>query len=146
MWAIFHRCYIASPSINSVTSIVIKDIYYHQFVLISKWPPLANTLHQKMMKQRKHLYNLARSLQTDEAWSNYRKLKNKITNSIRESHNKYQNSLFLQDGGLNHKQFWRYIKSTRKDQSGVSPLNVNGSHIYSAKDKAEALNSQFQSV
>ena len=55
-----------------------------------------------MMKQRKRLYNLPRSLQTDEAWSNYRKLNNKITNSIRESHNKYQNSLFLQDGGLMH--------------------------------------------
>ena len=53
---------------------------------------------------------------------------------------------FLQDGGLNHKQFLRYIKSTFKDQSGVAPLNVNGLHIYSTKDKAEALNSQFQSV
>ena len=53
---------------------------------------------------------------------------------------------FLQDGGLNHKQFWRYIKSTRKDQSGVTALSLDGTHIYNAKDKAEALDSQFSLV
>ena len=85
---------------------------------------------KKMMKQRKRLYKLARSLQTEEAWSNYRKLKNKITNSIRESHNNYQNNLFLQDGELNHKQFWRYIKCARKDHTGVALLNVNSTDVY----------------
>ena len=39
-----------------------------------------------------------------------------------------------------------YIKSIRKDQHGVAPLNVDGTPINNSKDKAEALNCQFQSV
>ena len=35
---------------------------------------------------------------------------------------------------------------TRKDPTGVASLNVNGKHVYNAKDKAEALNNQFKSI
>ena len=78
------------------------------------------------MNQCKHLYKQVKRLQTEEAWSNYHKIKNEITNSIRSAHCRYQNVLFANDEGINRKSFWRYIKTIRKDQFGVAPLNIDG--------------------
>ena len=54
--------------------------------------------------------------------------------------------MFTSDGEINRGKFWKYIKSIRKDQHGIAPLNVNDTVIVNSKDKAEALNCQFQSV
>ena len=101
---------------------------------------------KKQMKQRKKLYNKARRLQTEEAWHNYHSIKNNITNLIREAHSKYQNKMFSNNGGINYKKFWRYVKTIRKDTHGIAPLKVKGSLVYHSKDQAEILNKQFQSV
>ena len=101
---------------------------------------------RKLINQRKHLYKQAKRLQTEEAWSKYRKLRNEITSGIRSAHCNYQNGLFTQNEGINHKNFWKYIEHIRKDQFGVAPLNVDDTCINNSKDKAESLNKQFQSV
>ena len=44
------------------------------------------------------------------------------------------------------KIFWSYIKSFRKDNSGISPLKDKGRLFISAKDKANILNKQYMSV
>ena len=46
----------------------------------------------------------------------------------------------------NYKKFWTYIKSLHKDDTGIPPLEVNSVVITDSKQKAEALNRQFQSV
>ena len=108
-------------------------------------PWLTHTI-KRQMNLRTHLYKRAKLLQTEEAWSNYHSIRNKITSTIREAHTKYQNNLFTSDGEINREKFWKYIKSIRKDQHGIAPLNVNDTVIDNSKDKAEALNCQFQSV
>ena len=92
------------------------------------------------MNQHKYLYKQAKRLQTEEAWSNYRKLKNEITNSIRSAHCRYQNGLFADGERVNRKSFWKYIKTIRKDQFGVAPLNIDGVCVNNSKHKAESLN------
>ena len=44
------------------------------------------------------------------------------------------------------KRFWQFIKSKRKDRTGVATLKVNGTTISDSKGKADALNQQFESV
>ena len=44
------------------------------------------------------------------------------------------------------KPFWRYVKSLRRDNSGISPLKQDGRLHNDSKDKAEILNNQFKSV
>lgn len=45
------------------------------------------------------------------------------------------------------KRFWSYIKSKRQESTGVSPLINKDSYLQSdSKQKADILNSQFQSV
>ena len=89
-----------------------------------------------------HLYHKAKSLQTEKAWNDYRILKNKIANSIRNAYTKYQINLFPKDGRTNHKNFLKYIKNIHKDQHGISPLNNDdGNTVNSSKEKANKLTS-----
>ena len=46
----------------------------------------------------------------------------------------------------NSKPFWKYIKSKKQDSIGVAPLKDHGKLFNDAKDKAEILVKQFQSV
>jgi hypothetical protein len=51
-----------------------------------------------------------------------------------------------QSGGSNQKRFWSYIKTLRRDNTGVAPLKHEGKLHSFAKDKADILNQQYQSV
>ena len=45
------------------------------------------------------------------------------------------------------KKFWKYIKSRKKDNMGISPLkNESGEEVIDSKGKAEILNQQYDSV
>ena len=44
------------------------------------------------------------------------------------------------------KRFYKFIKHKKTDFNGVAPLKVDGKLVTKPKDKAEALNHQFQSV
>ena len=46
----------------------------------------------------------------------------------------------------NSKPFWRYVKSRRQDNVGVSPLKKMGQYVNDSKEKAQILVEQFQSV
>ena len=72
------------------------------------------------MRQRKSLYNTAKRLQADDAWSKYCKLKNEINKEITEAHEKYQSNLF--DNDNNNKCFWKYVKQLCKDTIGVPTI------------------------
>ena len=77
-------------------------------------------------------------------------MKSSIQCLKRRSYWNYINSIIESDENSDRpstqKRFWHYVKSLKKDASGVSPLKVNG-HLYSDnKDKANILNQQYQSV
>ena len=44
------------------------------------------------------------------------------------------------------KNFWGYIKATKKDRVGTAPLKNNNILFSDPKSKAETLNNQYQSV
>jgi len=96
------------------------------------------------MRLRKNLYNKAKRVQTAEAWSDYRKLRNEINNEIKCRHEAYQNNLF--NGENANKNFWKYIKALRKDPTGNPPFRLQNQLVTDAKEKADALNNQFYSV
>ena len=97
---------------------------------------------KRLMNSRTRLYHKAKSLQTEKAWNDYRILKNKIANSIRNAYTKYQINLFPKDGRTNHKNFLKYIKNIHKDQHGIPPLNNDdGNTVNSSKENANKLTS-----
>ena len=46
----------------------------------------------------------------------------------------------------NVKSFWRYVKSRRKENTGIQPLKVQGKVLTDDLDKAKALANQFDSI
>ena len=108
--------------------------------------PWLNSTIRKKMQRRKRLYNAAKSTGSQEAWSNYRKTRNEITKEINEAHKVYQEKLFDCDTNSGHKNFWKYIKSLRRDNAGVAPLKHGSSLTNDPHDKAKILNNQFFSV
>ena len=54
--------------------------------------------------------------------------------------------MFSDNGGINYKKFWRYVKTIQKDTHGIAPLKVENSFVYHSEGQAEVLNKQFLSV
>ena len=112
----------------------------------SKHIPWLNKSIKSKMKERKHLYDIAKKTKSIEAWKSYQRLRNRITKEIEIAHTDHQSQLFTDDSNNTCKRFWKYIKSSRKDHIGVPTLINNGKVITDSLEKAEALNNQFYSV
>jgi len=52
----------------------------------------------------------------------------------------------FEDSGTCKNRLWTYIKNRKKDHFGVAPLNDGGTTYTEAKQKAQILNKQFESV
>ena len=79
----------------------------------------------------------------------FRRLRRLIDRKIRKAHSSYIRDVIGASLKTdNTRPFWNFIKSKRREVSGVSPLNVGTCNniIAGAKDKAEAPNQQFCSV
>ena len=100
----------------------------------NRLPSITYTL-KPIMRQRKSLYNTAKHLQTDDAWSKCCKLKNEINQEIKEVH---ESNLF--DNDDNNKYFWKYVKQLCKNTIGVPTLKHNNQVITELKAKANVLN------
>ena len=102
----------------------------------------------RMTKCKQRLYNKAKQTQSRADWDMYNNARGtrpqryvKRTMSI---HVEQKLIRGLEEGST--KPFWRYIKSLRRDNSGISPLKQDGKLHNDPKDKAEILNNQFKSV
>ena len=83
----------------------------------------------------------------------FHELKTQAQKAWREAKNNYANSIFEQQedeytpsNRQPMKKFWGYIKSLKKDTSGVAPLKQDGVLVSDAKGKANILNRQYASV
>ena len=86
---------------------------------------------------------------------NYRELRSKVQRLERQNYWKYVENIIEEDPDdisranerpSKQKKFWNYIKSLRKDNSGIAPLKENGKIYADPIDKANILNRQYASV
>ena len=87
---------------------------------------------------------MAKLSQSPNRWQAYYKLKKEVSKTCRNAYNNYVSSLVV-DGHIT-KKLWTYIKSQRKENSGIPPLSHNGSVHTDSSQKAEILNNYFLSV
>ena len=109
--------------------------------------PWWNRHLQKLVRRKQRLYNKAKKKQEPTAWSKYRSSQKALHIAIRQARWDYVNTILLE--GMqndNNKPFWRYVKTQKKDNTGVAPLKRDGTLYSDNTSKAEILNSQFQSV
>jgi len=63
-----------------------------------------------------------------------------------KSHNKYVSKLLNPNNNHGNKHFWSYIKSKKKNQSGMPSLELHHQTFSDSQSKANILNDQFSSV
>ena len=79
------------------------------------------------------------------SWRAYRKICNKVNKMVQSAHEQYRTRILDTTFSGHQRQFWKYIKAMKKSTS-IPSLTVDDHTITNAKDKATALNDQFQSV
>ena len=97
-----------------------------------------------MCKKKQRLYNKAK---TENNKGNNKSFKRDTLKAIRKVrwnyiNNKLQNALEQGDSG----PFWRYIRSQKQDNVGISPLKDGGKLHTDSIKRAEILSNQFKSV
>ena len=105
-------------------------------------------LHRKKNKLFKKQKNTRKYKDTDS----YRRMKAKVQKAERQAYWQYVENL-IDVGDENceqrpgkQKRFWSYIKSLRKDNSGVAPLKENRKMHADPLDKSNILNRQYEST
>ena len=67
------------------------------------------------MRHRKHLYDVAKQSGKLEDWAAYRSMRNLVNYELECAHNAYCSKLFDDSFSGNRRQFWKYIRTRRKD-------------------------------
>ena len=103
---------------------------------------------RSMIRRQQKLFQRMRKTRNETDVRKYRECKRILQKSERQSYWSYVNNIIEvgdQDSAYQPKQkrFWSYIKSLRKDSSGIAPLKDNGRLFNSPTDKANILNHQY---
>lgn len=134
---------------SSFTNIVHKSMDAHIPSKMSsckvKLPWMTDKMRKKCNKKRKQ-YDKARRSGDFEQWDKFKETRRKIDKDLRKLRRKYISGICDTLQTNNTKPFWRFVKSIRREVFGVGPLQTMGRIVSGAKEKAEALNSQFCSV
>ncbi|MES9882305.1 MAG: reverse transcriptase family protein [Sedimenticola sp.] len=132
------------------------DTYLSQFIpkkLIrgkNQLPWITQQIRRKIRK-RDNLYKSHKRTGCNKTRQQFLETKRCVKKLIHQSHAVYIENLLgigQTDGPekVNTKKLFQYMKSSKKDQQGISPLKENGSLHSGTTDKANILNRQFQSV
>ena len=151
-----------SPAENTVTEnwLFLKDCIQttikknipHKTIKGKQTPPWITRDIRREMKRKQRAYNKARKSNNERDWANFRKRRKGLQQNIRNSYWDHVNRIVDPSASetgsdrKNSKGLWRFLKSTRRDNSGIGTLKANGISASSAESKAEMLNSQFCSV
>ena len=98
-----------------------------------------------MCKKKGRLYTKAKK--AGVGWEKFVEYQKATHTELKKAHWQYINGVLVQ--GLaegDQKPFWRYIRSQRQDNQGVSPLRSGSQLCSDALTKARLLSEQFSSV
>ena len=102
---------------------------------------------KRMIKTRKRLYSKTKGKSKPDLKKRYHQIDKLIKQKLSSEYNSYVNTLLDDTIHRNPKKFYQFINAKRSDGSGIPPLVCkDGSMASSDTGKAEALNTQYQSV
>ena len=145
---------------NKLLHLVDKFIPRKRATRIQKLPYITREI-EKLINRRNRKYRKLKRMQQhfEHSQPNYiqlectiKKIKQEIQIKMRRAYWSYLDGILAPettDGDNQYqsmKRFWKYIKNNQKDHHGVAALKAEGKTSSTAKDKANTLNKQFQSV
>ena len=101
---------------------------------------------KRLIRKKQGVYNRARHYSRESDWLEYKSLQKNIDRKLKYQHKTYLTDMISSPD--NKKPLWRYIKTKRKDHTGIGTLKdpVNGQPITDPASKADILNQHFKSV
>lgn len=118
-----------------------------------KFPWIDDSI-RKLIKKRNNLHHKAKQTGKENIKARSKQVKHQVQKQIRKSFWNYIDGLvsFDDDDDFKfqrppkQKRLFQYVKSLRKDSSGIASLKSNGSLITDPIEKADLLNKQYESV
>ncbi len=108
--------------------------------------PWITTKLRRIFRKRDRLYSKKQRTGNTKANEEYKQFKHLVQKESRKTYWNYISNIIAPDDKPNPKKFFSYLKSTRKEATGIPPLKQNGITSNNTQDKANALNEQFKSV
>ncbi|XP_064633636.1 uncharacterized protein LOC135491593 [Lineus longissimus] len=109
----------------------------------SKNLPWATEATRRSIRKKNRLLKKMRKKPSAASKTKYKEQKKKTRRDLYQAHRKYlTDTLNLE----NRNTFWRYVKSQKNDNNGISPLRQDGKLHTKPREKARILNNQFKSV
>ena len=107
--------------------------------------PWLSTDIKRDIRRKQRAFNKVKNKERD--WGHYRAIRKHIKRQLAIAHDSYIKDLLEIQPQEKPKRFWSYIKSKKKDSTGVSALKLpDGTTISDSKSKAGLPSDQFHSV
>ncbi|CAC5418083.1 unnamed protein product [Mytilus coruscus] len=112
--------------------------------------PLMNNYIRRTIRKRNRIYKKAKKANSPENWLQFRRIRNKTVNVIRNEKTKFYDKLIekLRTTMSSTKVWWNlayHITNLKSRDMNIPPINLNSSVIDDDKQKAEAFNDYFSS-
>ncbi|KAI8479428.1 hypothetical protein Bbelb_428470 [Branchiostoma belcheri] len=111
--------------------------------------PWISNKTRKLIRRRDRIHKKYKKTKRQNLFQAFKSLKRQVQQQLRREYWDHVQGLITEDcieKPKPTKKFWAFVKSKRNENSGVSPLKVAGKLITDDKERAEILNSQFQSA
>ena len=102
------------------------------------------TQTKRLIKNKKLWYQRAKQRNDPKTWRKYKDIKQLAQKLSRKSHDSYVQDLISDDS--TNKKFWSYVKSQRRENTGIPDLVDRNKTIFKTKEKADLFNTQFSKV
>jgi len=135
-WSFFKESIVKTLEDNTPSKVIYSN----------KNLPWINRSVTHVIRRRNRAHKKAKNTNRKRDWIRFRNLRKETHHILKKEYWKYVNKILEPCLDGNTKPFWRFIKSRRQDQSGVSTLKAHGTVATDSLSKAEMLNHQFRSV
>ena len=155
----FSENYVNTMSTNDPIDVLWDMIHSKLIAVMDKYipskmksprfdQPWINRNIKRLANLKKKYFTRARDTNLKEDWAKYKELKKETQKKCKEAFSNYISTVICEtdESRQTNKKFWSYVKSLKRDSTGVAPLKKEGITFSDSKNKAEILNQQFASV
>merc|ERR1712112_319459 len=103
-------------------------------------PPWITQETKRLIRNKQSWYQKAKERNDDHSWQKYKDYKRETQKQCRRSHDAYVQNLITDD--RSNKKFWTYIKSQRKEKTGIADIFDRNTWVTDPKPKANLFNAQ----
>ena len=126
---------------SELTAIINRHAPLKEKIVRGKPSPWLTTSLRNKMHERDYLLKVARRTGSEKDWSSYKRARNNVTYSIRESKAQYFRNVF-QEKIDRPKDFWKQIKKvfpSKTKSTSITSINVNGKSTSDKKSISKSL-------